>query len=312
MSVSSLSFTSNFLSEINQLETQQLTLQNQATTGLKVSLPQDNPSVMNQVLNLQTESDATTQFQSNITQVQNTATTASDALNSLQTVVEDASEIATNANGVNSSTQLSTYATQVGQLIQEALQIANTQDAQGNYIFGGTNTGSAPFTATTGSDGNVSSVAYSGNTSTANVEIAPGLTVTAQTPGANTTGSGPGGVFADSRNGSDIFSHLIALQQDLASGNTSDISSSVAPSLNKDEDNVVSQISANGVLQSTLTAASTSASDQSTSITTQMSNDTTADLAQTLTQLDQTQTAYQAALQSGTMIMQLSMMDFLQ
>ena len=39
MQVTNTSFTGSFLNEINQLETQQSTLQNEATTGLKVSLP---------------------------------------------------------------------------------------------------------------------------------------------------------------------------------------------------------------------------------------------------------------------------------
>jgi flagellar hook-associated protein 3 FlgL len=312
MNVTNTSFSNQFLYEIQQLEGQQTTLQSQATTGLKVTLPEDDPSAMNQVLNLQTEAGANTQYQSNITQVQNSATTASDALNNLQTLVEQAGEIATDANGVASSTQLSTYATQVGQLIQEALQIANTQDAQGNYIFGGTNSGSPPFSATADATGNVSAVAYNGNTSVAESEIAPGLTVTAQSPGENNTGSGPEGVFADSRTGADLFSHLIALQQDLASGNTSAIASTDAPNLTKDEDHVVTQISGNAVLQSTLEAAGNVATQNSTSIETQMSNDTSANLATTLTQLSQTQTAYQAALESGTMVMSTSLINFLQ
>jgi flagellar hook-associated protein 3 FlgL len=312
MRVSTTSFANNFRYEIQDLESRQQTLQNEATTGLKVTEPEDNPSAMNQVLDLQTEAGATTQYQNNITQIQNSATTASDALNSLQTLVEQAGEIATQAGGVTSSTQLSTYATQVGQLIQQALQIANTKDANGNYIFAGTDTGSTPFTATTDSSGNVTSVAYTGNTSVANSEIAPGLTVTAQSPGENKSGAGAGGVFADSRTGADLFSHLISLQQNLAAGNTSAIASTDSPALTKDEDNVVTQISANGVLQSTLEAAGNVAEQKSTNIDTQMSNDTNADLAQTLTQLDQTQTAYQAALESGTMVMSLSLIDFLQ
>ena len=311
MQVSTTSFTSNFLYQISQLESQQASLQNEATTGLKVSLPEDNPAVMNQVLNLQSENSANTQYQNNISQLQNSATTASDTLNSLQTLIEQACEIATEAGGVTSSTQLSTYATQVGNLIQEALQLANTKDAHGNYIFGGTNTANAPFAATTGSNGNVTAVAYSGNTSVANCEIAPGLTVTAQSPGQNNTGSGPGGVFADSRTGADLFSHLISLQQDLASGNTSAIASTDSPNLAKDDDNVVTQISGNGVLQSTLEAAGNVASQKATNLTTQMSNGTSADLALTMTQLDQTQTAYEAALESATMLTRISLVDFL-
>ena len=312
MQITTTSFTSGFLNQIDQLESQQSTLQNESTTGLKVSLPEDNPSVMDQVLNLQTESSANTQYQSNITALQTTATTASAALNSLQTIVEDASEIATEAGGVTSSTQMSTYATQVGNLIQEALQLGNTKDANGNYIFGGTATGAPPFTAATNASGDVTGITYNGNTSVAKSEIAPGLTVSAQSPGENNTGSGAGGVFADSRTGADLFSHLISLQQDLSSGNTSAIASTDTPNLNNDEDNVVTQVSANGVLQSALTSAGDVATQKSTSLDTQMSDDTNADLAQTLTQLSQTQTAYQAALESGTMVMSLSLLNFLQ
>src|SRR5208282_2474277 len=220
MRVTSTSFTNGFLNQLTQLESQQSTLQNEATTGLKVTQPEDNPAAMSQVLNLQTEASADTQYQNNITALQGTATTAADALNNLQTIVEQASEIATQASGLTSSIQLSTDATQVSNLIQEALQVGNTQDANGNYIFGGTKTGTAPFTATTDASGNVTGVTYHGNTSVAKSEIAPGLTVTAQSPGQNNTGSGPGGVFADSSAGADIFSHLISLQQDLTSGDT--------------------------------------------------------------------------------------------
>jgi flagellar hook-associated protein 3 FlgL len=312
MRVTSTSFSAGFLNEITQLESQQSTLQNEATTGLKVSLPEDNPAVMDQVLNLQNEASANTQYQTNINAVQATASTASDSLNSLQTIVEDASEIATNAGGLTSPNQLATDAQSVGNLIQEALTQANMQDSNGNYIFGGTATGSPPFTATTDANGNVTGVTYNGNTSVASVDIAPGLSVTAQSPGENNTGSGAGGVFADSRTGADVFSHLIALQQDLASGNTSAIAATDIPNLKKDDDNVVSQIAGNAVVQSTLEATGNTTTQQSTNITTQMSNDTNADLAQTLTQLSQTQTAYEAALESGTMVMSTSLLNFLQ
>jgi flagellar hook-associated protein 3 FlgL len=190
MRVSTSSFTDGFLYQINQLQSQQTTLQGEASTGLSITEPEQDPAVMNQVLNLQSEASAGAQYQNNIAQIQNSATTASDALNSLQSLVEQAGEIATQANGLSSPTQLSSYATQVGQLIQQALQIANTQDANGNYIFGGTETGTAPFSATTSANGDINSVAYSGNTSVADSEIAPGLTVSAQTPGENNSGSG--------------------------------------------------------------------------------------------------------------------------
>jgi flagellar hook-associated protein 3 FlgL len=319
MRVSTDSFTNNFLYQVGLLQSQQYTLQNEVSTGLTFTSPEENPGAMNQVLNLQTEAGSNTQYQSNISQVQASANTASDALNNLQTLIEQAQEIATEAGGGDvSSTQFSTYAAAVGNLIQEALGIGNTPDANGNYIFSGTDSGTKPFTATTNSNGDVTSVTYNGNTSVANSEIAPGLTVSAQSPGENNTGSGDGGVFADNRAGADIFAHLISLQQDLqsaaSSGNSTSASSAFTndgQNLTKDEDNVVTQISTNGVLQSTLQSAGNVAQQQATNLDAQMSNDTNADLAQTLTQLQQTQTAFQASLQSGAMVMQLSLMEFL-
>jgi len=311
MRVSNSSFSDGFLYQIGQMESQRNALQNQTSTGLSFTQPQDNPAGMNQLLNLQSEASSATQYQTNIAQIQSSATTASGALTSLQSLVEQANEIATQTDGLTTSTQLSSYATEVGQLIQQALQIANTQDSNGNYIFGGTETANPPFSATTDANGNVTSVTYSGNTSVAESEIAPGLTVSAQSPGENNTGTGAEGVFADSRSGADLFNDLISLQQNLQSGNVSAVAATNRPNLTKDENNVVTQISGNAVLQSSLQVAGTVAQKQVDNENTQMSNDTSANLAQTLTKLSQTQTAYQAALESGTMVMSLSLVDFL-
>ena len=311
MRISSSLFTNNLLSQMNNLQSQQTQLQGEVSSGLSVTLPEDNPAVMDQAMDLQSDASANTQYQNNITQLQNTATTAGDAMNSLQTITEQAGEIATEANSVTSQTQLANYATQVGNLIQEALQLANTQDSQGNYIFGGTVNDQPPFVATT-VGGVVTQVTYQGNEDAAASQIGPNLTVSATMPGANTTGSGPAGLFADSGSGADLFSHLIALQSDLTSGNTANIASTDSPNLTKDENNVVSAIAANGVAQATLQSASTAATQLGTDLTTQSSSLTGANLATTLTQLDQVENSLQAAMQSGVMIMNLSILDFIQ
>jgi flagellar hook-associated protein 3 FlgL len=311
MRISTSLFTNNLLSQMSQLQSQQAQLQSQTSTGLGVTLPENDPAVMDQALNLQTDASANAQYQKKITQLQSTATTAGDAMNTLQTITEQAGEIATEANSVTSSTQLATYATQVGNLIQEALQVANTQDSQGNYIFGGTADNQPPFVATT-VNGVVTGVAYQGNADTSASQIGPNLTVSATTPGANTTGSGATGLFVDSGSGADLFNHLISLQSNLTSGNTADISSTDSPNLTNDEDNIVSAIAANGVAQATLQSAGSAATQLGTNLTSQTSGLTGADLATTLTNLDQVENSLQAAMQSGVMIMNLSIMDFLQ
>ena len=193
---------------------------------------------------------------------------------------------------------MQTYATEVTQLIQQGVQLMNSQ-GQGGYLFGGTKTSQPPFVATTDANGNVTSVTYQGNASVPSAEIARGDTVSVQVPGANTTGTGPTGLITDSRNGADFFNHLIALQNDLQSGNTTAIASTDLPALTKDEDNITTQIGTNGVVQSQLTTADSVAATQSTSLQQSISQSSDVDLAQTITQLSAAQNAYQAALQSG-------------
>jgi flagellar hook-associated protein 3 FlgL len=312
MRVSTYGFSSNFIYQSNLLQNQQNILQNEASTGLKVSLPGDNPAVMAQVLNLQTDNSANTQYQNNITQLQNTATTAYNAINSLESLISQANTIATNASsGTTSPQQLATDATQVTALIQQAVQLANTKDTSGDYIFGGTHTTTPPFVATTDANGNVTGVTYQGNTTLAQVEIAPGLTVSAQTVGANTTGSGPRGLITDSRTGADLFHHLIGLQNNLLSGDKTAITNTDVQNLAKDQDNISLQVGSNSVLQGTLTDSNNNATQQGTNLATQVSNATSADMATTLTRLQQTQTAFQAALESGVMVMNVSLVNFL-
>jgi len=311
MRVSSASFGDSFIYETNLLQNQQNILQGEATTGLTFSQTGDNPAGMSQALDLQTDSSANTQYQNNITQLQDSATTSYNALNGLQTLISQANTIAAGVSGTSGQVALTTDATEISGLIQQALQLANTQDSNGNYIFAGTDSSTPPFLAATDANGNVTGVTYQGNTSVAQSEIAPGVTVSAQTLGANTTGTGPRGLITDSRYGADLFNHLISLQNDLASGNVGAVTTTDRRNLSNDENNIAFQVGSNGVLQSTLTNTNSVASQQGTNLTTQMSNLTNANLATTLTQLQQVQTSYQAALQSGVQVMQLSLLDYL-
>ena len=108
-----------------------------------------------------------------------------------------------------------------------------------------------------------------------------------------------------------MFNHLISLQKDLQSGNTTAVNTTDAPQLAKDGDNILYQVTVNGVLQSRLQTAGTQASQQNLSFDTEISQKTSADIAKTMTEFTQTQTAYEAALESGSYILNLSILDFL-
>jgi flagellar hook-associated protein 3 FlgL len=304
MRIAGTSYTDSMVSHLNLLSAQEYQLQNQASTGQSISAPEDDPAGMAAALNLQAQNSAVTQYAQNITTLQTRATTAGSALSSLQTLTDRASEIATSADDATSPAALQADATEVTQLIQQAAQLMNSKNGS-QYVFGGTDSSQAPFTVSTDADGNVTAVTYSGNTAVTQSQIAANTTMSVDVPGENNSGSGARGVVSDSRYGADLFNHLIALQNDLQSGNTSAITSTDAANLSKDDDNIIWQVANNGAAQTRLTAAAAFASTQQSGLQTSLTNVAGADLAQTLTQLTQAQNAYQVALQTSSQILQM-------
>jgi len=310
MRVTSNSFTNEWVQQLGALAQQQAQLQSQAATGKRITLPEDDPAAMSQVLDLQTESSSVVQYKSNIQSQQQVGLASYGVMQSLKTISDRAGEISTLADDLKSPSELNAYATEVTQLIRQAAELVNGK-FNGNYLFGGTNTNHPPFVLTDASDGTVANVAYTGNTTLPETEVDEGVTLTSQTLGANETGTGPRGLITDSRVGADFFSHLISLQSHLTAGDTTTIASTDRAQLASDEDNLLYHISANGVMQSRLDVSTSRAQSRSTTLQKNVSGLADADLAQTLTRLSQTQTAYQAALQTGASVLKLSLLDYL-
>ncbi|HEX4343229.1 MAG TPA: flagellar hook-associated protein FlgL [Verrucomicrobiae bacterium] len=303
-------FQSAFVNQVNDLSLRQQRLQNQVSTGQRISAPEDDPAAVQRTLDLQSDQSAVNQYSSNITSLQSLATSSFNAISAVKTVSDRAGEIATLADGTRSSADLQSYATEVTGLIKQAVQTMNSQQ-DGNYIFGGTQSGQPPFVMTTDANGNVTGVTYQGNTATTQAQIDSSTAVTVDVPGANTSGTGAHGVITDSRTGADFFNHLISLQNNLLAGNTNAISTTDTPALSNDENNLISQISNNGAIQTQLNTAQTANGKLSTSLTASVSSEADVDMTDTIVQLNQAQYAYQAALQSGAGVLQKSLLDYI-
>lgn len=314
MRVATGAYNDAMVSQFNNLAAQQYALQSQASTGLAVQAPSDNPTAMQNTLDYAAQKAAQSQYTANITTLQSRATSIYTALQSLQTATSRAGEIATSAvSSTTSSSDRTNYATEVNSLINQVVTAANTKDpATGQYLFGGTASSTPPYTTTTDANGEVTAVTYNGNSSVNQSAIGDGQTTSVDIPGANTGSTGARGLITDSQSGADLLNHLIALRNDLQSGNTTAISGADSTNLGKDENNISYQVANNGVVQTRLTTAATSASSQTQSLDTMMTNSSSADLVQTMVQLSSAQTAYQAALESGTKIMQLSILNYIQ
>ena len=311
MRVTSNTFPDSLVDQLGSLASRQNRLQNQATTGQRIQTAEDDPAAVRRVLDLQGEASAVGQYQRNIARQQDLANASYGVMKSLKKISDRAGEIATLADGTKSPQDLQFYATEVTELIKQGAQLMNTKYG-GDYLFAGTRSDQTPFVINTDAKGQITGIAYQGNTELAESEIAEGVTVSAQVVGANGTANGPRGLITDSRSGADFFNHLISLQNHLSSANTTAIASADRPQLQRDEDNLLFHFSANGALQARLAAATSSAGDRALNLESQVSKEVDADLAQTMVKLSQTQTAYQAALQSGAHLLNLSLLDFLQ
>jgi flagellar hook-associated protein 3 FlgL len=290
--------------QLNTLTARQYRLQNQATTGLRISAPEDDPAAMGQALRLKREDQQLAQFAKNVTTLQNRTGVISNALQALKQISDRATEIAAQADGTQSDQALQTLAVEVKQLIQQAVQMANSKDGD-QYIFAGTRSDQTPFVTTTDSSGNVTAVTYQGNTSTMPTEIGTNTSVATDAPGENSSGTGQRGVLVDSRYGADFFNHLIALQNHLQSGDTNAIAGTDRAALAKDEENIIFQNANNGVMVSRLEAAASALDNQQSSVQDTLTKVAGADLTQTLVELSQAQNAYQVAAQSSSKLLQL-------
>lgn len=304
MRVTGNSITANVVSQLNRLAARQTSLQNQVSSGQRVTAPSDDPAAMARALQLQGISDQNSQYAKNVATLQNRSAVAGDALQALQQIVNRAGEMVIGSSSSFSDDQMKAYLVEVRQMIQRAVHLANATDGN-QYVFAGTKTDQPPFTVTTDAEGNVTAVNYQGNDSSAEVEIGQGNALTVTAPGQNSSGSGPRGVFADSRYGADLFNHLIALQNHLAAGNSDAISNSDRLALESDEDNLIYHQANNGVAQAQLETTASNLSASQTTLQKDYANATGADLSSTLVALSQTQNAYQLAVQSSAKLLEL-------
>jgi flagellar hook-associated protein 3 FlgL len=310
MRVTANAYTNSLTEQLNALASRQSRLQAQAATGQRIRLPEDDPAAMRRVLDLQAEASSVQRYQANITRQKEIATASYGALKSLKTISDRAGEIATLADGLKSPEELAAYASEVAQLVKQAVGVANLQ-YNGSYLFAGTRSDQEPFVATLDAAQNVTSVAYQGNATVPVSEISEGLTLSGRVPGSNNTGTGVRGLFVDTTVGADVFGHLISLHQHLSSGNVAAIASTDRPNLNTDENNLLHHISHNGAIQARLEASKSLLTERTASLKGQVSSEVDADLAQTLVQFNSAQNAYQAALQSGAKLFDLNLLNYL-
>ena len=138
-----------FNSSLNNILQQQAAVakaQEQVSSGVKFKTAGENPAGMAQVLALEQALGEQAQFGSNVTTLRQRLGSEEGALTSAGDVLNRVRELAVQANTATiSRDNRQQIAAELSQLKAQLLDIANTNDGIGHYVFGGTLDGSAPF-----------------------------------------------------------------------------------------------------------------------------------------------------------------------
>jgi len=161
-----------FLSALNQLESNISTTQNGISSGLAFSTASQDPVGAGLVAGYNQVLAQSQQYTSNGDSATASLNIEDSALTQLQNQLQSLRDLALEANNsTESASDLSAIATQVQQIQQSILSVANTQDGSGNYIFAGYSTQTQPFAQS------ATGATYSGDQGQRQVQIGAGQTV---------------------------------------------------------------------------------------------------------------------------------------
>jgi len=257
----------------------------QVSTGKSVSIPSDNPSASADMVQNTIESANVDQYTQNISSVLATVESANSALSSVVTSVTQAVSLGTEgANGTNNSTSLATLATQVQGILSDVISDANTA-VSGTYIFGGTVTDTAPYTADSSSS---TGYTYNGNNDSNSVAIGDNLNVQVNLPGSQ--------IFSNSTN--NVIGALSSLVTALQSGNSSQIESATT-TVNSTINYLSQQEGFYSNAENQLNSQETYLKQDTVTLTTQATN------------LSEAETANSAALAAAAKVLPDSLLNYL-
>ncbi len=299
MRVTSNLFPEQLKDQLNYIQTKQLKYQTQSATGLKLTQSSDNPGDFSIA---QTATEDLSQILG-FTKASDEAKAILErnhyAMTQLHSLTARAYELGQRGNNFFNASDLRTMAVEMEELIKQITDTANTK-VDGFFIFGGTENAQPVTGATTATF----ALNPAATTNVTNVEINQNYTfdtgIVAGNGAANT-----GFLWDGSTN---IITAVRNAFNQLNSGQA--ITSTQNDDLRRSLELISSQV---GKTASKLAALETNASRLQVNEQNhkeRVATLTQANMAETLTELQKTQFNYQAALQSGARILNISLLDY--
>ena len=153
-------------------------LQEQASTGSRVNRPSDDPSAAYYILTLNSENRSLENYINALAGVTGTLQVSSSIIGQMASVVSQARVSMTQiTSGIYDQDGRDRVAEAIDSSLEQLVQLANTKHND-QYLFGGGDTGTAPF-AVERINGEITAVTYQGSYETRNINVASGISSSA-------------------------------------------------------------------------------------------------------------------------------------
>jgi flagellar hook-associated protein 3 FlgL len=310
MRVTFNSFPDTLLGRLQSLGSEQNKALTQLSTGQRIAAPSDDAPAMQRILNLRVEKKQNQQYHRNATDGLEVSKVTFSSLEQIKDLLVRASELSANVNGATSEQEFKAKASEIDQLIQQGLNVANTK-LRGSYLLAGEASGAsdAPFTATS-TGGKVTQIAYRYSITDQGDDANPQMHI-----GEDTKIS----AFAtprENRDVADLLNKMIDMRNAMTDAPIAPTTKATAVMALRDdlatkEDQILSALSRAGTIQYRLETAMKDLEVRYEGTEKLISTDADIDFAEATVRLNRAQMAYQAAIQSGARIQSNSLLDYL-
>ena len=307
MRVTDNTYPETLLSHLHRINSQMNTLREQAATGQRITRVSEDSAASNRILDMQEEKGKIAQFSKNAARAQNINSTTISQLQNFIDISDRVNELAVLANDLQGPEGLKAYAEELDALIQHAARGANSK-YNGEYIFGGTASGSEPFTVNEEADGKVQDPDGAG------AGLAVNYVGASEGPEFHLSESGKFSPFTDGATNQklgDFINRMVALRDAMESGNANAVTDAIREGLQSSEDDLIFSLSRQGSVQLRIEFDLNLNEQRFTDLEENISAEADVDLSQTIVRLTQIQNAYQATLQSAGRVLNSSLMDYI-
>jgi len=149
-------------------------LQEQVSTGSRINRISDDPAAAYRVLGLNTNEKSLENYINNLSEVIGILELSSTILDNITSnFTETQIRITQITSGTYDEAARKKTAEGINDILEQTVSLANTKHMD-QYIFGGTDTGSAPYTVER-TDGKITRVTYQGSFENRDIEVAPSM-----------------------------------------------------------------------------------------------------------------------------------------